>query len=86
MRTSLDRRNSSESSSAAEEGEATPLLAELNETEEVGKWYQGPLFIAGARFSVLLVVFSALVGATFWFGMPPLDPSVRSFEWVNPKY
>ncbi len=62
-----------DSSSAAEEGEVTPLLGEQNGLKGQDKWYQGPLFITGVRLSVLFVIFTAVVAGTFWFGMPTLD-------------
>lgn len=62
---------SSNSSSAAEEGEATPLLGD----EAVpGKWYEGPMFTAGVKLAVLFMCFTVLVAGTFYFGMPKLDP------------
>lgn len=65
----LERRVSSESA-RPEEGENTPLLGR----EAKGKWYQGPLFVAGVKLAVLFVVFTAVLVATFWLGMPTLDP------------
>jgi hypothetical protein len=53
--------------------ESTPLLGG---GEEV-KWYQGPLFMAGIKFVVLFVAFTALVAGTFWFGIPKLDQKDR---------
>ena len=72
---SLERRDS-RNSSAAEEGEATPLLAEQNGEHVKGKWYQGPLVGTAIKFSVLFVIFTAVVAGTFWFGTPKLEPSV----------
>lgn len=62
--------------SAAEEGEATPLLrSEGNEGEEGEvKWYQGPVFMAGVKLSVLFLVFAGVVFGTFYYGMPAVDP------------
>jgi len=66
----LERRGSN-SSSAAEEGEATPLLGDETFT---GKWYEGPMFTAGIKLAMLFFVFTAIVAGTFYFGMPKLDP------------
>jgi hypothetical protein len=64
-------RTGSNSSSAAEEGEATPLLGD---GAVVGRWYEGPMFVAGVKLSLLFVVFTAVLAGTFYFGMPKLDP------------
>ena len=66
----LERRGSN-SSSAAEEGEATPLLGD---DVAARKWYEGPMFVAGVKLSLLFFVFTAVVAGTFYFGMPKLDP------------
>jgi hypothetical protein len=52
--------------------EATPLLAENG--PDTGRWYHGPVFVAGVKLSILFAGFSALVLGTFWFGMPTVDP------------
>jgi len=67
-----ERRNSS-TSFAAEEGEATPLLAEHNGTEAKGKWFEGPLFVTAIKFSVLFILFTVVVVGTFWFGLPRIE-------------
>lgn len=69
----LERRNSN-SSSAAEEGEATPLLGEGEDGKIEVKWYEGPLLVAGVKFSLLFIVFTAILGGTFYFGLPPMAP------------
>ncbi|ORY33423.1 hypothetical protein BCR39DRAFT_563941 [Naematelia encephala] len=76
IRESLDRRQS-DSSSLAEEGEATPLLGEDEDGMIALKWYRGPLFIAGLKFAALFFVFTAVVVGTFWFGLPKLEPEDR---------
>lgn len=54
--------------------EGTPLMgAENGQVVESGKWYEGPLFVAGVKLGILFVGFSALVLGTFWFGMPTVD-------------
>lgn len=72
----LERKHSNTSSLAdAEEGEARPLLSDDGErVVSVGKWYQGPLFVAGVKFSLLFVVFTGLLLGTFYFGLPRFDP------------
>jgi len=67
----LERRVSN-SSSAAEEGEASPLLGDEN--PQTGKWYEGPMFVAGVKFSALFAAFTLVVGLTFYFGVPKLAP------------
>jgi hypothetical protein len=52
--------------------EGTPLIADNG--PDSGRWYQGPVFVAGVKLSILFACFSTLVLGTFWFGMPPLDP------------
>jgi hypothetical protein len=69
--TLLSSRASSESSSLAEEGEATPLLADQQDVQT--NWYEGPLFVTGVKLSVLFVIFTAVVVGTFWFGMPKVE-------------
>lgn len=65
-------RNSSDTSSLAEEGDSTPLLGENGETRS--KWYEGPVFVAAVKFAVLFFIFTGLVAATFYFGLPKLEP------------
>jgi hypothetical protein len=63
--------------SLAEQGEATPLLAEAEGErgeEEVNRWYQGPLFTAGVKLGLLFLAFAAVVAGTFYYGMPAVDP------------
>lgn len=61
--------------SLAEEGEASPLLAEGGGgEEEAEKWYQGPLFTAGVKLGLLFLAFAAVVAGTFYYGMPAVDP------------
>jgi hypothetical protein len=38
-----------------------------------GKWYEGPMFVAGFKLSLLFIAFTAVVGGTFYFGLPALD-------------
>lgn len=75
MKETLSRRSSDEES-LAEEGEATPLLAGSSPEGEAqdGKWYQGPIFVAGVKLGILFIVFTAIVAGTFWFGLPQVDP------------
>lgn len=42
----------------------------------VGKWYQGPIFVAGVKFVILFAIFTSIVGESFYFGIPHLDPYV----------
>lgn len=67
----LERRVSN-SSSAAEEGEATPLLGD--DTAPKTKWHEGPMFMAGVKFAALFAAFTLVVGLTFYFGVPKLAP------------
>lgn len=67
----LERRFSN-SSSAAEEGESTLLLSEDGQIKP--EWYKAPIYVAGVKFSLLFVVCASVVIATFWFGMPVLEP------------
>jgi hypothetical protein len=69
----LERRISSDSS-AAEEGESTPLLPLEGHIGGNTKWYEGPLFVTGVKLGVLFFIFTGIVVGTFWFGMPPLEP------------
>lgn len=66
-------RRSSDSSSLAEEGEATPLLGDGKVVVDA-KWYEGPLFVAGFKLSLLFIIFTSVVAGTFYFGLPPFDP------------
>lgn len=68
----LERRASD--SSAAEEGEATPLMGDDADGTIAGKWYTGPLFVTGVKLLVLFVLFTGVVVGTFWYGIPKLDP------------
>ena len=78
----LERLLSISSSTAASEyhpsstngmaSEGTPLLAENG--PDTGRWYHGPVFVAGVKLGILFAGFSALVLGTFWFGMPSVDP------------
>ena len=68
---SLERRDS-DSSSAAEEGEATPLLAG-DDFDPSARWWKGPLFVASIKLGVLFVVFTGVVVGTFYFGVPKLE-------------
>ena len=67
--------------SLAEEGEATPLLAGQHGIEGGDKWYEGPLFVTGVKFSLLFIIFTGIVVGTFWFGMPKLDPFAFLTLW-----
>lgn len=67
----------------AEEGEATPLLRSLARTGQAvddeeaiieGRWYEGPLLLAGIKLGLLFFAFVGLVVGTFYFAMPPVDP------------
>lgn len=69
----MERRNSN-ASSAAEEGEATPLLGDGEEGKIQVKWYEGPLLVAGVKFSLLFIIFTAILVGTFYFGLPEMDP------------
>lgn len=60
--------------SLAEEGEATPLMANRSEEESGERWYHGPVFMAGIKLSVLFMVFGAVVVGTFYYGLPGVDP------------
>jgi hypothetical protein len=68
--------------SAAEEGEATPLMAS-NPVLGEGTWYQGPLFTAGVKLALLFMVFGAVVVGTFYYGLPGVDPLVHSIQSVS---
>ncbi len=39
-----------------------------------GRWYEGPLFVAGVKLSLLFIIFTSVVAGTFYFGLPPFDP------------
>ncbi|WVQ72641.1 hypothetical protein IAR50_002200 [Cryptococcus sp. DSM 104548] len=68
-------RTSSNASSLAEEGEATPLISSTDDDGGYkGKWYQGPLFVAAVKLGVLFAVFTLVVVGAFYFGMPKMDP------------
>lgn len=73
MRSNTLSRVPSNASSLAEEGEATPLLSSGEDDEYHGKWYKGPLFVAAFKLGILFAVFTAIVGITFYWGMPKLD-------------
>lgn len=60
--------------SAAEEGEATPLPPDAE--DEHAKWYDGPVFVAGVKLAGLFLVFTAVLVATFYWGIPRVDKSV----------
>ena len=67
---SLDQR-SSNGSGLAEEGEAeTSETTTLLGKGEKPKWYRQPLVEAGIKFSVLFLIFTAVVVGTFWFCLP----------------
>jgi hypothetical protein len=68
----LQRTFSNDSSAAAEEGEAVPLVEGIvGETQD--KWHQGPVFVAGVKLAGLFVVFTAVLVATFYWGIPRVD-------------
>ncbi|OWZ67408.1 hypothetical protein AYX15_01553 [Cryptococcus neoformans] len=73
MRSNTLSRVPSNASSLAEEGEATPLLSSGEDGGYHGKWYKGPLFVAAFKLGILFAVFTAIVGITFYWGMPKLD-------------
>ncbi|WVR07671.1 hypothetical protein IAU60_004713 [Kwoniella sp. DSM 27419] len=77
MRQNMLSRTPSNSSTAsdrlAEEGEATPLLANQEEGS-TRKWWKGPIALAGLKFALLFLVFTAVVVGTFYFCLPKMDP------------
>lgn len=82
-----ERKSSDSDFSLAEEGEATPLIGSDDDGSVAGKWYTGPLFVAGVKLAVLFMLFTAVLVGTFYWGVPALDPKdkgvlklPRSFE------
>ncbi|KIR34080.1 transmembrane protein [Cryptococcus deuterogattii MMRL2647] len=73
MRSNTLSRVPSNASSLAEEGEATPLLSSGEDGGYHGKWYKGPVFVAAFKLGILFAIFTAIVGITFYWGMPKLD-------------
>jgi hypothetical protein len=73
-----ERQSSDSEWSAAEEGEATPLIGNDEDGTVAGKWYTGPLFVTGVKLAVLFMVFTTVVVGTFYWGIPTLDPEDRA--------
>jgi len=73
-----ERQSSDSEWSAAEEGEATPLIGNDVDGSVAGKWYTGPLFVTGVKLAVLFMVFTSVVVGTFYWGIPTLDPEDRA--------
>lgn len=87
LQSQRERKSSDSDFSLAEEGEATPLIGSDDDGSVAGKWYTGPLFVTGVKLAGLFMIFTAVLVATFYWGIPALDPEdkgvlklPRSFE------
>jgi hypothetical protein len=60
--------------SAQESNDRGPSDGDDEDEVPASKWYQGPLFEAGWKLSLLFLVFTIIMVGGIYLGMPRLDP------------